>query len=213
MSLARASNASSEIVEAVAVDVAGGADGGACVVTGVDRGNSESVGAVEGGETELVGKRAAVSEDDKGFVFQAADDDVVEAVGVDIAGGANGMRGESEEFGSAEGVAVGSVEVEEFEIGGEAAGLTEYEIGHAGVGIESVVGPLGANEQIVEAIAIVVTGEGGGVPGLVVGKDAADDDSFGAVAAVFRQQVGEVEMAGEVEALFEGFEAGSAPVP
>ena len=127
---------------------------------------------------------------------RGADDQVGEAVAVDVAG--RGDREAAVVTGrhAAELEAVGAVEGGEVEVGGEARGLAEHHVARPGIGSVRI-GTAGADDQVVEAVAIDVAGRGDREAALVIGRHAAELEAVGAVEG------GEVEVGAEARGLAE----------
>ena len=131
-----------QVIEAVAVDVARARDRAAAVVTGVDPVEPEAVRAVERGQIEARGEARGRAEDDvalagdllpSGIGARRPDDQVVDAVAVEVA------RARDREAAVVIGVdpvepeAVAAVERGQIEARGEARGGAEHHVALAGV--------------------------------------------------------------------------------
>ena len=190
--------ADDQVGEAVAVDVARRGDRDAAEVAGRHAAELEAVGAVEGGEIEVGAEARGLAEHHVARAGMAAvrigpegaDDQVGEAVAIDVAG--RGDRAAAVVAGrhAAELEAVRAVEGGEVEIGAEARGLAEHHIARPGVASVRI-GVVGADDQVGEAVAVDVAGRGDRAAALVAGRHAAELEAVGAV------ERGEVEIGGK----------------
>ena len=196
--------ADDQVGEAVAVDVARRGDRAAAAVARRHAAELEAVAAVEARQVEVGGKARGLAEHHiarAGIAAvrvgaEGADDQVGEAVAVDVAG-----RGDREAAAvvrrhAAELEAVAAVEARQVEVGGKARGLAEHHIARAGIGAVRV-GAVGADDQVGEAVAVDVAGRGDRAAAAVVRRHAAELE---AVAAVEARQV---EVGGKARGLAE----------
>ena len=79
--------------------------------------------------------------------------------------------------------AVGAVEAREIERGGKARSLAEHHIALARIGVPARIGARGADQDVVEAVAIDVPRRGDGLAAAVTGIDAVEAEAVGAVEA------------------------------
>ena len=196
--------ADDQVGEAVAVDVARRGDRAAALVVRRHAAELEAVAAVEAREIEVGGKARGLAEH---HIARAgigavrigtagADDQVGEAVAVDVAGRGDRAAAAVIRRHAAELEAVAAVEAREVEVGGKARGLAEHHIARARIGAVRI-GPVGADDQVGEAVAVDVARRGDRAAAVVIRRHAAELE---AVAAVEARQV---EIGGKARGLAE----------
>ncbi len=160
-------SADHDVIEAVAVDVPRRGDRGSGAVGVRHAGESEAVGPVEARQVDVGGEPGHPAEHDVGRPHRIgpgrADDHIVEAVAVDIAGRGHGRAAVGVEARAAEPEAVGSVEAVDVEIGGKTGFRAEHHIADArripmGIGLRR------AQDQVGQTVAVDVAGGSQGVP-------------------------------------------------
>ena len=107
-----------------------------------------------------------------------SDEQIVEAVEIDVARGSNGHACAARRDVAGDGKAVGPVERGKQNIGRKARGHAEHHIGHAGT---LGVGLWSPEYQVVEAVAVDVAGRGDGAANAVLHGHAADAKAVGSV--------------------------------
>src|SRR5690606_37697932 len=155
--------------EAVAIDVTGAADGPAAVIEPPLAVEAEAVGAVERTELDGGGKPAGLAEHHVGrsrtgavrVCLRCADDQVIEAVAVDVTGTADGPPAHVVPRLAIEAEAVGAVERAERDRRGKPAGLAEHHVARPGTEVVRI-GIRRADDQVVEAVAVDVAGTADG---------------------------------------------------
>jgi hypothetical protein len=185
----RPGGADDQVAYAVAIDVAGAADGGAGPVAVDGAVEGEAVEAAQGAQRQC-GREAAAAEHHVSLAAQGdqrlvgADDQVVEAVAVDVAGAADGEAGPVAVGGAVEGEAVGAAQGAQGQRGRE-AGSAEHHVRLAAV--DAARRPGGADDDVSEAIAVDVPRVTDGAAGLVAVGDAIEGEAVAAVEARQRQ--------------------------
>src|SRR5690606_10137213 len=92
---------------------------------------------------------------DEFFETGGADQEVVETVAVDVAGGIDGIAAPVERAAD-EDESVGAVQRRELDSGGETSGLAEDDVAFPRLFASGRIGILGTDEEIVEPIAVDV---------------------------------------------------------
>ena len=138
-----------------------------------------------------------------GVSVRGADDEVGEAIAIRIAGRGYGGTRFVTGRDAIEPEAAGAIQTRERDRGGKTAGLAEEHIAGAGIAFAIRVGLIGADDEVIIAIAIHIAGRGHGSAALVAGRNAIKPE---AVAAI---QAGKVERGGEAGGIAEDHIAGA----
>ena len=115
-----------------------------------------------------------------------ADDQVVEAVAVDVARRGDGKPAPVKGIDAVEAEAVRAVERREVEARRKPRRLAEHDVALAGIGVRAWVAAKGADDDVGEAVAVDVPGRGDGATAKVTRIDAVEAE---AVRAVERREI------------------------
>ena len=149
----------------VAVQVAGRGDRPARVIPGVHARDGEAVGPAEGAKVEGRAETAHAPEHDKGLAgigppariaLGGPDDQIVDAVAVDVSRRRDGIAAPVGCIGPEDGEAVGPGQPGHVELGGEPAGPAEHHIAGSRVCLGTAVRFPRAEDQVVEAVTVDV---------------------------------------------------------
>ena len=186
-----AGSADHHIGETVAVDVAGRADRESCEAERLLADQHEAVVAVQRRQIDGGAELAVGSEDDVGgssaihrslvVTVGCPDDDVVQAVTVDVAGRTDGDTGIGHRMGTFDDHPCRAVQGREIQAGLEAAAVAEYQIGLAGFVAGTRIGARRTNQEVVVAVTVDVAGRTDGKTGVIVHVRPLEDKPVTAV--------------------------------
>ena len=172
--------ADDQVINAIAVDVTRRGDGDPRQIVVVDAAQDETARTGrDGGQVDPGTEPMRLAEDHVAFIGDGcADDQVGETIAIHIArrGDGGARPGIGRTANDAEPVKA-IAKIRQIDAGAEAAGLAEYDGGHANVHGPAgrVIGAIGGYDQVVEAITVDVSGRGDGAAGLVAGLATTDD--------------------------------------
>ena len=184
-----------QVVDAVAVDVARARDRTAAAVVRVDPVEAEAVDAVERREIEARREAGVGAEDDVALAGTPVagsagrpDDQVVDAVAVDVARAGDREAAAVVRVDPVEAEAVRPVERREIEARREAGVRAEDDIALAG-GIAVRIGARGPDDQVVDAVAVDVARPGDREAAAVVRVDPVEAEAVRPVEVRQRNRI------------------------
>jgi hypothetical protein len=177
--------ADDQIVDPVAVDVAGAGDALACLIEGLVALNDESVAGGKTGQIDIGARRAQLAEDDIGLPGVAAgevaagraDNEVVDAVAIDVASRRDACTGKVRRGAALDREAVSGGQAPQIDIGARDPRLAEDDIGLSGKAPAIIIAG-SADDQIVDPVAINVSGRRNRAR-QVQGRIALDEEPVG----------------------------------
>ena len=205
--------ADDEIADAVTVHVPRRADREAARVERIDAVDGEAVGAVEsakieggaevglGAEHHVALTRAGSS---AGIGLGRADDEIADAVAVHVSRRAHRLAAQVARVAALNAVAVAPVKGIQFDRRAKARRRPEYHIALAGTGLAAWISEEGADDQVIDAVAVHVARTIHRVATVVIGIDTVNDETVGSVEATERDRGAEPVGAAEHDVALAG---------